>query len=365
MVSAPKKQAAMAAFWQGKSVFMTGHTGFKGSWLSLWLQMIGARVTGFALNPPSTPSLFQLAGVENITSSITADIRDRKRLNEALQAAEPEIVIHMAAQPLVRESYHLPVETYTTNVMGTVNLLEAVRRAKSVRTVIIVTSDKCYENQETNHPFREDEPLGGYDPYSSSKACTELVTAAWRSSFFNPEQYGRHKVAIASVRAGNVIGGGDWAKDRLIPDFIRSLEQDESIYIRSPHAVRPWQHVLEPLYGYLMLARRLYEDGPEFSGAWNFGPLDSEAESVEWVVKRLCDKWGNGAYYESAEGPHPHEAGYLRLDISKAQSYLGWSPSLNLDQALDLTLDWVRAWQAGNNMDDTTREQIKYYMNML
>lgn len=349
------------SFWAGKSVFLTGHTGFKGSWLSLWLHAMGARVTGYALEPPVEPNLFHLAGIRDFTCSIIADIRDRARLEQALTSAAPEIVIHMAAQPLVRESYLFPVDTYSTNVMGTINLLEAVRQCHTVRAVINVTTDKCYDSQELDHPFTEDEPLGGYDPYSSSKACSELATAAWRSSYFNPRDYDRHRVAIATVRAGNVIGGGDWAKDRLIPDCVRALQAGIPVRIRNPHAIRPWQHVLEPLSGYLALAQRLYEQGCDYGGAWNFGPAVEDARPVEWIVKRLCEKWGRNSRYDIDAGVHPHEANYLTLDITKAQTRLDWSPRWALEEALDATLEWVRAWQTGSDMAARSVAQIERY----
>lgn len=282
----------MNSFWSGKSVFITGNSGFKGSWLSIWLHSLGAKVTGYALDPPTCPSMFQLTGAGRLVNSIKGDVRDAERLQQALAEARPEIVFHLAALPIVRESYLIPVETYATNVMGTINLLEAVRRTPSVRAVVNVTSDKCYENPDHGHLFREDGKLGGYDPYSNSKACSELVTSAWRSSFFNPGKYPDHGVAIATARAGNVIGGGDWATDRLVPDCIRSLHEGRRIPIRNPHAVRPWQHVLEPLSGYLALAERLYLDGCEFGGGWNFGPLDENAKPVQWIVESLCEKWG-------------------------------------------------------------------------
>lgn len=348
-------------FWKGKSVFLTGHTGFKGSWLSIWLHALGARVTGYALAPPSEPNLYHLVGIENFTHSIIGDIRDSARLQQALSSSAPEIVIHMAAQPLVRESYLFPADTYSTNVMGTVNLFDAVRQCHTVRALVNVTTDKCYDNQGFNHRFKEDDPLGGYDPYSSSKACSELVTAAYRSSYFNPKDYARHRVAIATARAGNVIGGGDWAKDRLIPDCIRSLHAGEPIRVRNPHAIRPWQHVLEPLSGYLALSRRLYEQGCDFGGAWNFGPVVDDAKPVEWIVKSLCEKWGSNARFEVDSGDHLHEASYLRLVSTKAQTRLGWSPCWNLNQALDATLDWVRVWQAGGDLTAQSVAQIERY----
>jgi CDP-glucose 4,6-dehydratase len=325
------------------------------------LNALGAEVTGYALSPPSEPSLFELAHIIDSMHSVIADVRDGDRLAYELVRARPEIVIHMAAQPLVRESYMTPVDTYSINVMGTVHLLEAVRKCQDVRAVVNVTSDKCYDIKEIDHSFLEKEPLGGYDPYSSSKACSELVTAAWRSSYFNHENYPLHGVAIATARAGNVIGGGDWAKDRLIPDCIRALQAGEPIRIRNPHAIRPWQHVLEPLSGYLTLAQRLCECGCDYSGSWNFGPADDDARPVEWVVRRLCEKWDDNARYDFDAGEHPHEARYLRLDITKARTRLGWFPRWNLEQALDVTLEWVHVWQAGGNLATQSLSQIERY----
>lgn len=348
-------------FWRGKKVFITGHTGFKGSWLSLWLNHLGAEVTGYALEPPTVPSLFEMARVGEDMDSITGDIRDGSLLTQKLQACVPEIVIHMAAQPLVRESYKDPVTTYQTNVMGTVNLLEAVRQSKSVKAVVNVTTDKCYENKEWVWGYRENEPMGGYDPYSNSKACSELVTASYRSSFFNPRDFSTHGVSLASARAGNVIGGGDWAMDRLIPDCIRALLHGEKILIRNPKAIRPWQHVLEPLSGYLLLAQKLYEDGPKFAEGWNFGPEDSDARPVEWIVKHICDTWGQGAAYIVDQGPHPHEASYLKLDCSKAKSVLGWNPRWDLKKAIDMVLKWSIAYKNGADLKQTCLDQIEEY----
>lgn len=347
-------------FWNGRSVFLTGHTGFKGSWLSLWLISMGARVAGYALPPATTPNLFEVARVGELLISHHSDVRDYERLASAMQAARPEIVFHLAAQPLVLDSYNNPVETYSTNIMGTVHLLEAVRQSPSVRAVVNVTTDKCYENREWVWGYRENDPLGGDDPYSSSKACSELVTSAYRSSFFNSDAYSRHGVALASARAGNVIGGGDWAKDRLIPDCMRSLLAGEPILIRNPHAIRPWQHVLEPLRGYLMLAQRLFEDGPLFAESWNFGSLDSDARPVEWVVNRFCDLWGSDALCECRGGSQClHEACYLKLDCSKAHSRLNWKPFWNLDQALQVIVDWVRAYRSGYDMRLKCLDQIR------
>jgi len=350
-----------AEFWRGKRVFLTGHTGFKGGWLALWLNSLGAELTGYALAPPTSPSIYQLCGLERLVHSVIADIRDPGALSRAMADADPEIVIHMAAQPLVRESYLMPVETYSTNVMGTVNLLEAVRNSPGVRSVVNVTTDKCYENREWHWGYRENEAMGGHDPYSSSKACSELVTAAYRSSFFNPGSRQAHGVGLATARAGNVIGGGDWAKDRLVPDCLNALAKGEPVAIRNPFAVRPWQHVLEPLSGYLLLARRLYEEGGRFASSWNFGPEDSDARPVEWIVKRLCAKWGADASYQISGGEHPHEARYLKLDCSKAKTDLGWRPRWDLDRALDSSIEWARAFHQQQNMGEVCLRQIEAY----
>ncbi len=349
------------SFWKGRKVFITGHTGFKGSWLSLWLYSLGSEVTGYALNPPTEPSLFDLCGIDRIVKSVISDIRDAETLTKAMSEAAPEIVIHMAAQPLVCDSYEKPVETYAINVMGTVNLLEAVRNCNNVRAVVNVTTDKCYENKEWFWGYRENEPMGGYDPYSNSKACSELVTSAYRSSFFNLKDYSNHGVALASARAGNVIGGGDWATHRLIPDCIRAILKGEKIVIRKPHAIRPWQHVLEPLSGYMLLAQNLYEIGPRFAEGWNFGPNDDDAKSVEWIAKRICDKWGDNASYEIDKGEHPHEAHYLKLDCSKAKSMLGWLPRWVLEKAIDSIIEWTMAYKENKDLKQTCLDQIKEY----
>lgn len=349
------------AFWSGKRVLLTGHTGFKGSWLALWLQQLGATVTGFALAPPTQPSLFEEAGVADGMHSILGDVRDLSALQRAMQEAQPDVVIHMAAQALVRLSYDTPVETYATNVMGTVHLLEAVRQTPGVRAVVNVTTDKCYENKEWVWGYRENEPMGGFDPYSNSKGCSELVSAAYRSSFFNPADHARHGVALATARAGNVIGGGDWAKDRLIPDILAAFAAGKQVPIRNPHATRPWQHVLEPLRGYLTLAEHLYTDGPAFAEGWNFGPNGDDAKPVEWIVRQLARRWGQGASWQIDAGNHPHEANYLKLDISKAGQRLHWQPALRLNDALGLIVDWARARQAGADMHTVTLGQIAAY----
>jgi CDP-glucose 4,6-dehydratase len=346
-------------FWHGKKVFLTGHTGFKGSWLSLWLHQLGARVSGYALDPPTRPSLFELARVgELLAGDIRADVRDPEKLKAAMAAAEPEIVFHLAAQPLVRYSYQQPVETYTTNVLGTVHLLEAVRHTPGIRAVVNVTTDKCYENREWVWGYRENEPMGGYDPYSSSKGCAELVTAAYRSSYFSSQ----HGTSVATARAGNVIGGGDWAADRLIPDCLRALLADEQIVIRNPRAIRPWQHVLEPLSGYLLLAEKLHVGGPPYAGAWNFGPLDDDARPVEWIVRRLCAMWGASDGYQIDAEQNPHEAHYLKLDISKARMQLGWQPSWNLEQALAKIVEWTRVLKDGGDLRAISLAQIAEYL---
>lgn len=349
-------------FWRGKRVFLTGHTGFKGSWLAIWLQSLGVELTGYALNPPTKPSLFEVARVGEGMRSIIGDIRDFSRLSVAMRDAQPEIVIHLAAQSLVRYSYTNPVETYATNVMGTVHVLESIRQVGGVRVVVNVTSDKCYENREWVWGYRENEPMGGHDPYSNSKGCSELATAAYRSSFFNVADYAKHGVALASARAGNVIGGGDWAKDRLIPDIIAAFLDQRPVIIRNPHAIRPWQHVLEPLRGYLMLSERLWHDGPQFAEGWNFGPDDEDAKPVQWIVERMAETWGDGAAWSLDRGDHPHEAGYLKLDISKARGRLGWHPRWNLEVTLNHIVDWHRALQRDKeNMHDLTRNQIAQY----
>lgn len=344
-------------FWQGKRVFLTGHTGFKGSWLSIWLQLMGAELYGYALNPPTNPSLFMEANVGKGMSSIIGDIRNFQGLKEALEHSKAEIVIHMAAQPLVRFSYGEPLVTYSTNVMGSVYLFEAIRQTSSVRAVVNVTTDKCYENKEWIWSYRENEELGGYDPYSNSKACSELVTSAYRQSFFQ-----KNDIALASARAGNVIGGGDWALDRLIPDALRALEQNKPIIIRSPSAIRPWQHVLEPLAGYLMLSQQLYENGSAFAEAWNFGPHQEDAKSVEWIVDELVKKWGNGTYWELDPREKVHEATYLKLDISKANDQLRWRPRWNLAEALDMIVEWHKKWLNHEDMRMVCIDHIRSYV---
>lgn len=350
-------------FWRGRKVFLTGHTGFKGAWLSEWLLDLGAELTGYALAPPTQPALFDQLGLAERMDHHIGDISDRAAVQAALQAADPQIVLHMAAQPLVRDSYDDPIGTYQTNVMGTAHVLEACRQLSNLAAVVVVTTDKCYENREWHWGYREDEAMGGYDPYSSSKACTELVTAAYRRSFFQPNAEGR-AVQIGSARAGNVIGGGDWARDRLIPDAMRAFAKGESVQIRYPDSIRPWQHVLEPLGGYLRLAECLVrEPDGRYAEGWNFGPADHDAVSVRQVLDRLCQNWP-GAGWDAVGGDHPHEAGFLKLDCSKARARLNWTPKLDLDTALD----WTRQWyQAANKQDDLralTARQIADYQNL-
>lgn len=345
-----------AAFWQGRKVLLTGHSGFKGSWLSLWLQQMGAEVTGYSLLPIS-PSMFEIARVGSGMCSIWGDVRDLAQLRDTISAHQPEIIIHMAAQALVRRSYREPVETYATNVMGTVHLLEAARTQPCVRVVLNVTSDKCYENFEWERGYREDDAMGGFDPYSSSKGCAELVTAAYRNSYF------KDGAALASARAGNVIGGGDWAEDRLIPDIMRAITSGRAARIRNPAAIRPWQHVLEPLSGYLLLAQMLYEKGAPMAEGWNFGPSDHDARPVQWIADRLTTAWGEGACWKQDVGEHPHEAHSLKLDCGKARERLGWHPRWTLDQALDAIVAWHKGYRDGEDMRELSLRQISSYMN--
>ncbi|MDR3217845.1 MAG: CDP-glucose 4,6-dehydratase [Dysgonamonadaceae bacterium] len=348
--------------YKGKKVFLTGHSGFKGSWMCLLLNQLGAEVYGYALNPPTNPSLYEVAKIKELITSYIADVRDYQALSKALLEVQPDMVIHLAAQALVRDSYKNPLDTYSINVMGTVNLLEAIRHTKSVRAVVNVTTDKCYENREWLWGYRENEPMGGYDPYSNSKACSELVTSSFRSSFFNPADYGKtHQVALASARAGNVIGGGDWASDRLIPDFIRTIGHGEKVKIRSPYAIRPWQHVLEPLSGYLMLGAKLLMDGSKYAEAWNFGPNDSDAKTVEWMIGKLCNLWGEDASYEIDTNPQPHEATCLKLDCSKAKTRLGWYPKWDIETAINNIVEWTKAYKQGVEMRSFCEKQILQY----
>lgn len=344
------------SFWKGKPVFVTGHTGFKGSWLALWLSDMGAEVHGYALASPTDPSFFVVSDVESrLAAHTVSDVRDADELFVAVQRAQPAIVFHLAAQSLVRQSYDQPVETYSTNVMGTVHLLDAVRRAGGVRAIVNVTTDKCYENREWVWPYREGDRLGGRDPYSSSKACSELISTAFRKSFLDAQG-----VHIATARAGNVIGGGDWASDRLVPDFIRGLDDGRALDVRSPKATRPWQHVLDPLSGYLMLAEALHDHGAAYAEEWNFGPAEEDCRTVQWIVERLCSRFP-GAEWVSDDRLQPHEASALKLDHSKAKARLGWHPRWDLGAALDRTLDWYAGWKTSANMVQLSLDQIRAY----
>lgn len=349
-----------SSFWHGKRVLLTGHTGFKGSWLSLWLLSMGSVLRGIALDAPTTPALFDIARVADGMDHKVADVRDYDAIRSLIFEFKPEIIFHMAAQPLVRLSYEEPIATYATNVMGTVHVLEAARHAGSVRSVVNVTTDKCYENREWVWGYREDEAMGGYDPYSSSKGCSELVSNAYRKSFLQASGIG-----LATARAGNVIGGGDWAVDRLVPDTLKALEQRRPVLIRNPHAVRPWQHVLEPLSGYLLLAESLFEHGQLDAEGWNFGPCDDDARPVQWVVERLCKEWGAGASWVLQPGDHPHEAHYLKLDVSKARQRLNWSPRLPLQTALTQVNEWHQEWLSGSDMQAISLRQITEYWNQI
>lgn len=345
--------------WQGRKVLLTGHTGFKGSWLAMWLRRLGADVVGYALDPVAEPNLYDVAKVGDGLTSIIADVRHLDSLQQALAEHRPEVIFHLAAQALVRPGYAAPVETYATNVMGSVHLLEAVRRQGGVRAVVMVTSDKCYENREWLWPYRENEPMGGHDPYSNSKGCAELVTAAYRASYFTGHD--GEQPAVATARAGNVIGGGDWAVDRLLPDIVRAVLAGEEVHIRSPAAVRPWQHVLEPLAGYLCLAEHLLEHGQAYAEGWNFGPEDADARPVGWIVEQMARHFGPDMRWSQAPGPHVHEANILKLDSSKAKQRLGWRPKLHLDEALSWLVDWYRALQEGRDMAAVCDQHIERY----
>lgn len=348
-------------FWKGKKVFLTGHTGFKGSWLSLWLVSMGAKVTGYSLAPNTTPNLFDVLAIDPlIEKSYIADIRDLASLQKAMLVAKPDVVIHMAAQPLVRYSYANPVETYATNVMGTVHVLESARTIDSLRATVVVTTDKCYENKEWVWGYRENEQMGGYDPYSNSKGCAELVTSAYRQSYFS------HKNSInkvASARAGNVIGGGDWSEDRLIPDAIKAFEANKPLMIRNPLATRPWQHVLEPLSGYLILTQALYEHGSGYASGWNFGPRDEDNRTVREVVELVISCWGDSAKWEKEGSEQPHEANLLKLDCSKAYTQLGWTPKWGIELATQKIVEWQKALQKKENMREVSLAQINEYQS--
>ena len=343
-------------FWSGRSVFLTGHTGFKGGWLALWLKEMGANVYGYSLEPPINPNFFNIINLKTkIQNSTIGDIRDLSALKNSIKVAKPSVIFHMAAQPLVRQSYNDPIETFTTNLIGTINVFEAARKRGTVEAIVNITTDKCYENQEWDRPYHETDRLGGYDPYSSSKACSEIATSAYRNSFLSATG-----IKLASARAGNVIGGGDWATDRLIPDFFRSIDNNKILRVRSPEAVRPWQHVLDPLSGYLILAEKLVTNGNNFAEGWNFGPEQSGTKTVSWVLDKLSEKFINAKWQiESTE--QPHEASLLKLDISKAKSKLGWVPRWSLETAIENTIKWQQAFKENNNMEEFSIKQIKLY----
>ena len=344
-------------FWKGRKVFLTGHTGFKGSWLSLWLKQLGAHVTGYALEAPTVPAIFEVAKArETLQKSIHGDICDIDTFKKSMQEASPEIVIHMAAQSLVRDSYTDPVRTYNTNVMGTVHMLEAARSTSSVKAILNITTDKCYENNEWVWGYRENEPMGGHDPYSNSKGCAELVSSSYRRSFLQDS-----KIALATARAGNVIGGGDWAKDRIVPDAMHAFINNKPLLVRNPLATRPWQHVLEPLSGYLLLCQQLIEQPKEFDQGWNFGPNDEDAQPVATLADIMVKSWGENAQWQLDEGAHPHEARDLKLDCSKAKTLLKWNPIWNLDRALSETVQWYKAWHNNEDMHKFTLRQIENY----
>ncbi|MFA6636502.1 MAG: CDP-glucose 4,6-dehydratase [Candidatus Omnitrophota bacterium] len=349
-------------FYSGKKVLVTGHTGFKGSWLSLWLLELGCKVGGYALSSDTEPNLYGILGLSDKVTEVIADIRDREKAKSFVKEFSPDIVIHMAAQPLVRRSYKDPALTYETNVMGTVNLLEACREAPSVRSIVNVTSDKCYDNHGEDRPYSETDPMGGHDPYSSSKGCSELVSSAYSRSYFSEQQYGAtHKTALATARSGNVIGGGDWSEDRLIPDAIRAFLKHEPLVVRYPDAVRPWQYVLEPLYGYLLLARNLYEKGRDFSGPWNFGPDEKEAKPVSWIAEHTANIWGNGAKWQISDGEKPHEARNLKLNSEKACTLLGWHSTIDLEESVEKTMRWYDVWQKGGDIYRYSLREIDLY----
>lgn len=334
-------------FYKGKRVLVTGHTGFKGSWLSIWLHELGAEVIGVALDPYSDKDNFVLSGIGNkIKADLRADIRDGEKIKKIFAEYQPEIVFHLAAQPLVRLSYDIPVDTYEVNVMGTIHIMEAIRTTKSVKVGVMITTDKCYENKEQIWGYRENEPMGGYDPYSSSKGAAEIAIASWRRSFFNPDKYQEHGKSIASVRAGNVIGGGDWALDRIVPDCIRALETGKPVDIRCPKAIRPWQHVLEPLSGYMLLAKKMWESPTEYCEGWNFGPRAESISTVWEVASRVVKDYGSGSLRDLSGSHALHEAKLLMLDISKAKFRLGWAPRMNIDQTVALTVDWYLRYTA-------------------
>ncbi|CAC9576552.1 CDP-glucose 4,6-dehydratase (EC 4.2.1.45) [uncultured Gammaproteobacteria bacterium] len=342
-------------FWKGKRVFLTGHTGFKGSWLSLWLTSLGAEVKGYALNPPTSPSLFNEAKIESIVTSEIGDIRNQDKLHKSMTTFNPDILLHMAAQPLVRYSYDNPVETYEVNVIGTAKVLEVARNCSNLKAIVNITTDKCYENDSRKEGYIETDSMGGYDPYSSSKGCAELVTSTYRRSFLQEQGIG-----IASVRAGNVIGGGDWADDRLIPDILRSFEKNESVIIRNPKATRPWQHVLEPLSGYLILLEKLYKNQGKYAEGWNFGPNEQDVQPVDWILDKMTLKWPD-SHWSLDKNANPHEADFLKLNITKVKLKLGWKPVWELSYTLERIIDWHRAWLNKENMQAVCLAEIEEY----
>ena len=348
-------------FWKNKKVLLTGHTGFKGSWLSIWLKKLEVELIGFSKDIPTEPSLFKLAEVSENMISIIGDIKNFSLIQKTIQENQPDIIIHMAAQSLVRKSYEDPLETFSTNIMGTVNVLEAIKMSEKTRVVINVTSDKCYENNGMEEKFSENSPMGGYDPYSSSKGCSELITSAFKNSFYNSKKFDSHKVALSTVRAGNVIGGGDWAKDRLIPDIIDSISKKIPTQIRNTNSVRPWQFVLEPLNGYLLLAERMWEKGNKFSEAWNFGPNDESCKSVKWILEKISKEWGEKFFWEEDHKENPHETSILKLDCKKAKERLGWETKLNINEALEWTINWYKKFLENSNMKEYTKKQIEEF----
>ena len=352
-------------FWKNKKVLLTGHTGFKGSWLSIWLKKLEVELIGFSKDIPTKPSLFELAKVSEDMVSIMGDIRNFSIIQKIIQEHQPDIIIHMAAQPLVRKSYEDPLETFSTNIMGTANVLESIKTSEKTRVMINVTSDKCYKNTGTKEKFSESSPMGGYDPYSNSKACSELITSSYRDSFFNPKEYQKHGMSVATCRAGNVIGGGDWNKDRLIPDIMRGIINNEIIKIRNPNSIRPWQHVLDPLNGYLTLAEKMWSAGNEFSEAWNFGPTEEGEKSVKWITEKLTKKWSSDIKWDIDNDINPHEENSLRLNCMKANSRLSWRSKLNLEQGLDLVLEWYKQYKQNNDMKKITEQQIEEFQKLL
>jgi CDP-glucose 4,6-dehydratase len=362
-VGALEGMVSPAGIWSGRRVLVTGHTGFKGGWLALWLHALGAKVTGYSLPPPTDPSLYDCIGLARLVEHVIADVRDLPAFERCIRHAQPEVVFHLAAQALVRRSYEDPVETYGTNVLGTAVVLDAVRRAGGVRAVVVVTSDKCYENREWEWGYRENDALGGHDPYSNSKGCAEMVAASFRSSFFGASSFASHGVALGTARAGNVIGGGDWAEDRLVPDIVRAVGRGEAVAIRNPAATRPWQHVLEPVGAYLLLAEKLLAGGPQFAESWNFGPDADDCATVQGVLERIAGSW-DAVRWSTDPGQHPHEARALSLDCSKAAHRLGWRPRLKLDAGIDWTVQWYRAWLEKQDLQRLCLEQIERFTRL-